>query len=175
MKRTVVALAALAAVSGAAFQPPARAPLPNYDRRTRNAAAVPDAIAPEHAAAVASLKTRVPQLEVKRSKVLGAPNFFSSRASFLTGPDAQGLAVLPATASAFAKSDPHRAAKAFLNEHSALLGYGAEALNGTRVSREHVGSHNGMRTVVWQQELNGIPVFEAIVIAHITQRGELVN
>src|SRR6185503_4389167 len=163
------------AISGAAFQPPAQAPLPNYDRRTRNAAAVPDAIAPEHAVAINSLKTRVPQLEVKRSKVSGAPNFFSSHASFLTGPDAQGLAVLPATSAGFAKSDPHRAVKAFLNEHSALLGYGAEALNGARVSREYVGAHNGLRTVVWQQELNGIPVFEAITMGHITRNGELVN
>ncbi len=175
MKRTVVALAALVAISGAAFQPPVLAPLPNYDRRTQRAAAVPDAIAPEHAAAVNSLKTRVPQLEVKRSKVFGAPNFFSSRASFLTGPDAQGLAVLPATAAGFPQNDPHRAVKAFLNEHSAMLGYGAEALNGTRISREYVGTHNGLRTVVWQQDFNGIPVFDAIVIAHVTRRGELVN
>ncbi|HEY0552212.1 MAG TPA: hypothetical protein VGF13_21605, partial [Verrucomicrobiae bacterium] len=175
MKRTVVALAALAAISGAAFQPPAQAPLPNYDRRTRNAAAVPDAIAPEHVVALNSLKARVPQLEVKRSKVSGAPNFFSSHASFLTGPDAQGLAVRPATSAGFAKSDPHRAVKAFLNEHSALLGYGPEALNGARISREYVGAHNGLRTVVWQQELNGISVLDAIVIAHVTQRGELVN
>src|SRR5215213_4084635 len=109
MKRTVVALAALAAISGAAFQPPAQAPLPNYDRRTRHAAMVPDAIAPEHAAAINSLKTRVPQLEVKHSKVFGTPNFFSSHASFLTGPDVQGRAVLPATSAGFAKSDPHRA------------------------------------------------------------------
>ena len=175
MKRTVVALAALAAVSAAAFQEPAKAPVPNYDRRTQHAAAVPDAIAPEHATAVNSLKTRVPQLEVKRSKVSGAPNFFSSRSSFLTGPDAQGLAVLPATAAGIAPGDPNRAVKAFLNEHSGMLGYGAEALHGARISREHVGPHNGLRTIVWQQELNDIQVFEAIVIAHVSRRGELVN
>src|SRR5882672_7293785 len=116
MKRTLVTLTALAAISGAAFQPPARAPLPNFDRRTDRAPAV-NTVAPEHTAAVDSLKARVPQLEVTSSEVLKSPNFFSSRAGFLTGPDAQGLGVLPATAQAIPVDDPHRAIKAFLNEH----------------------------------------------------------
>ena len=175
MKRTVVVFSALLAVAAAAFQPPARAPLPNFDQRTDGAGAVPDTIAPEHAAAVQSLQSRVPQLQVKRSKVLNAPNFFSSGAGFLTGPDAQGLAVRPEIAQAIPAGDPHRAVKAFLNEHASLMGYGAEALNGARISREHTGAHNGLHTVVWQQELNGLAVFDGILMAHVTQRGELVN
>jgi uncharacterized repeat protein (TIGR01451 family) len=173
MKRTLVALSALLAITVSAFQPSAKAPLPNFDRRTDGVAAA--AIAPEHAAAVEQLKRRIPQLEVTASKVLKSPDFFSSRAGFLTGPDAEGLGVLPATAQGIPKGDPHRAINAFLNEHSALLGYGAEALNGARISREYVGAHNGLRTVIWQQELNGIPVFEAITMGHITRNGELVN
>jgi len=173
MKRTLVALSALLAISGGAFQPSPKAPVPNFDRRTDGAAAA--AIAPEHAAAVVQLKTRVPQLEVTASRLLKSPDFFSSRAGFLTGPDAEGLAVRSATAQAIPQNDPHRAIKAFLNEHSALLGYGAEALNGARISREYVGAHNGLRTVIWQQELNGISVFEAITMGHVTRNGELVN
>src|SRR3954471_1226678 len=111
MKRTLVAFAALAAVSGAAFQPPAHAPLPNFDRRTDRAPVV-DVVAPEHAAAVDSLKARVPQLEVTTSDILKSPNFFLSRAGFLTGPNAQGLAVSPETAQAIAPNDPHRPIKA---------------------------------------------------------------
>ena len=122
MKRTLVALVALFAMASQALQPPAHAPLPNFDIRTANAAAVPENIAPEHAGAVASLKTRVPLLAVKRSKVLGTPGFFSSRESFLTGPDGEGLAVTAAGAQAFGKNDPHRAVKAFLSEHAAMLG-----------------------------------------------------
>ena len=175
MKRIVVALVALVAVTGFALQKPVHAPLPNFDVRTDHAAAVPGTVAPEHAAAVDGLKSRVPLLEVKRSKVLGAPVFFSSRESFLTGPDGQGLAVSEVSAGAFGKNDPHRAVKAFLQENASLFGYGAEVLGTATVSRDYVTAHNGVRTVIWQQELEGIPVYGAILMGHITSRGELVN
>jgi len=32
-----------------------------------------------------------------------------------------------------------------------------------------------MRTVVWEQQVDEIPVFEAIFISHTTSKGELVN
>src|SRR5262249_244981 len=35
--------------------------------------------------------------------------------------------------------------------------------------------HNGLRTVVWQQQLDGIPVFESVLIGNTTKRGELVS
>ncbi len=175
MKRTLVAVSALLAVSALAVLPPGRAPLPNLDRRASRAANLPNEVAPEQAVAVSALRSRVPGLKVTRSVVLGSPVFFSSTDALLTGPDAQGLGVLPATAQGIPSNDPHRAVKAFLNEHAGLIGYNASALTGARVSRDYVATHNGMRTVVWQQELNGLPVFEAITMGHITSQGELVN
>ena len=172
MKRIFIALSFAMALSAVAFQPSARAPLPNFDRRTDGAAG---GLAPGQRQAVNELKARVPELEVTHSKLLRAPDFFSSRAGFLTGPDAAGLGVLPATAQAIPAADPHRAVKAFLNEHAALFGYDASALADARVTRDYVTAHNGLRTVVWQQQLNGIPVFEAITMGHITRNGELVN
>ncbi|MFZ2644495.1 MAG: M36 family metallopeptidase, partial [Verrucomicrobiia bacterium] len=62
-----------------------------------------------------------------------------------------------------------------MNEHSALFGHGAEVLANVRVKRDYVTPHNGMNTVVWQQELDGIAVFDGVLMAHTTQRGELVN
>jgi uncharacterized repeat protein (TIGR01451 family) len=175
MKRILIAVVVLGAISASAFKLPEKATLPNFDRRTDNAAAVPARVAPEHAQAVANLKARVPQLEVTRSKVMNAPNFFSSSGSFLTEADGMGLSVSPATAQAFAQNDPHRAVKAFLDEHAALIGYGAEALNGAEVRREYVAAHNGLRTVIWQQSVENIAVFDAITMGHITRNGELVN
>ena len=175
MKRILVAVSALLAVSASAILPPGRAPLPNFDVRAPQAADGPEAVALEHLPAVSALQARVPQLKVTRSQVLNTPSFFSSSSGFLTGPDAQGLGVLPATAQGIPANDPHRAVKAFMTEHAALIGYGADALTGARVNRDYVGAHNGMRTVVWQQELNGIPLFDAITMGHITSRGELVN
>jgi hypothetical protein len=43
------------------------------------------------------------------------------------------------------------------------------------VEREFVCQNNGMRTVVWQQRLNDIPVFEATFKGSITRSGRLVN
>ncbi|MDB6110653.1 MAG: hypothetical protein JWR69_2403, partial [Pedosphaera sp.] len=73
--------------------------------------------------------------------------------------------------------DPHRIAKAFLREHSGLFGYGAEALDDSqaRVKREFTTQHNGMTTVVWEQSVDGVPVFEALLTAHTTRQGELVS
>src|SRR5688572_33417642 len=115
MKRTLIAMSALLAVSAMAFQHPAHEPLPNFDRRTDHAGAVPTRIAPQHEQAVTDLKARVSQLEVTDSKVVGHPNFFSSPDGFLTGPNAEGLGVLPASAQAIPANDRHRAIKAFLN------------------------------------------------------------
>ncbi len=175
MKRTCIAALVVLAIPAFAFKTPERAPLPNFDRRTEHAAAVVNAFAPEQAQAIAALQERVPQLEVTRSKVLNSPHFFSSHAAFLTGPNAEGLGVLPATAQALPGGDPHRAIKAFLNEHAGLIGYGAEVLNGAEVRREYVTAHNGLRTVIWQQQVENIPVFDAITMGHITKNGELVN
>lgn len=174
MKRTVVVLASVAAVSVMAFQHPEHAELPNFDRRTDGAPAV-RSVAPVHADAVSALKSRVPNLEVTTSRVLGKPAFFSARDSFLTGSNAEGKAVQANSARALKSDDPHRAVKAFLNEHSALVGYGAEALDQAVMRRDYVTRHNGMRTVIWQQQAEGIQVFDAITMGHITRDGELVN
>jgi len=80
-----------------------------------------------------------------------------------------------ASLSAFQANDTNRATKAFLREHSKLFGHGAEALEQARISREFVTAHNGMRTVVWEQQVDEVPVFEALLISHTTAKGELVN
>ena len=174
MKRILVAVSALLAVSALAVLPSRRTPLSNFDVRAPQAAGSEE-VAPEHTPAVQALQARVPQLKVTRSQVLNTPSFFSSSTSFLTGPDAQGLGVLPVTAQGIPANDPHRAVKAFMTEHAGLIGYGPGVLDGARISRDYVGAHNGMRTVIWQQELNNIPVFDAITMGHITSQGELVN
>src|SRR5439155_4189704 len=50
-----------------------------------------------------------------------------------------------------------------------------EALSGAKVSRDTVGAHNGLKTIVWQQHLENIPVFEAVLIGNISKNGELVS
>ena len=159
------------ALNSLALVQPERPMLPDFDRRLADRPGA-TALAPSVAA---DLKARVPDLQITVDKVLGVPNFFSSRAGFLTGPDGAGLGVKASSLQGFAADDPHRAIKAFLNEHAGLLGYGAEALGSAVINRDYVTDHNGLRTVVWQQQLDGISVFQAIVMGHVTKQGELVN
>ncbi|MGC3988228.1 MAG: hypothetical protein QM796_00820 [Chthoniobacteraceae bacterium] len=80
-----------------------------------------------------------------------------------------------ATALAIPVTDADRPIKAFLNEHQGLFGYGAEALSTARVKRNEVSRTNGMRVVVWEQMLDGIPVFDGLMKACVTKAGELIN
>jgi alpha-tubulin suppressor-like RCC1 family protein len=147
-----------------------------FDQRIRpEAAAQAGYVPPDRAEALAALRARLPTASVAFDEVVGAPKFVAARDGFLTGPNGRGRGVPDAGVPGIRPDDPHRAIKAFLAEHRALFRHGPEALERARVKREFVTAHNGMKTLVWQQELNGIPVFEALLIAHTTRRDELVN
>lgn len=107
--------------------------------------------------------------------VLGRPDFLSVRNGFLTGPQGQDRGVSSTAATAFLPEDPHRAIRAFLEEHRALLSHGPEVLETAVLRRDYVTAHNGLRTVCWEQQLDGIPVYGSILMGHLTKRGELVN
>ena len=156
--------------------------LPNLDRRSEHlrsdnvfqAAAAPQA----RAEAETTLRVRLPELEVERHKVTRSPKWVSARDGFLTGKNGVGRgagANFIAAAAGLRADDPNRVAKAFVNEHAALFGHDASALERAAVRRNYVTEHNGMRTTVWHQEHEGIEVFEAVFIAHTTKDGELVN
>jgi hypothetical protein len=81
--------------------------------------------------------------------------------------------VSEATAQMFDPKDPDRPVKAFLQEYQTLFGFGPEALDDANVQRDYVSAGNGARTVVWQQQVTGVPVFNALLIGHITPAGEL--
>lgn len=134
----------------------------------------PEEFRREHQDDLAELRAQVPNAAVDFDEITGAPKLISAQDGFLTGAAGQGRAVSGITATLFA-ADPDQAAKAFLQEHNSLFGHGAEALDNAWIRRETVGPHNGLRTVVWQQQAASIPIFEAVLIAHTTRGGELVN
>jgi uncharacterized repeat protein (TIGR01451 family) len=169
-------LLCLPALQGSAFHPPAHEVLPNLDRRPRSevvTAAASSESAVAHAA-LAALKTSTPDVRVTvgdRPEV----KWIRAERGFLTGPGGQGRSVSGATLATFATNETHLPTKAFVREHAALFGFGPEVLAQARVKREFVTPHNGLQTVVWQQELDGIAIFESVFISHTTKRGELVN
>ena len=121
--------------------------------------------------AAEKLATLVPGGRADFDSQLGTPHFIASTESFLTGPGGRGLA-MPDHAPG---GDAPEIVRAFLDRHSALFGHGAEVLDGARTARDYVTEHNQLRTMVWQQQHQGIRIFEATLQAHVTSRGELVN
>jgi hypothetical protein len=168
----LLVLPLLSARNGLAFQPPERPGLPDIDRRGGGAAV---AAARERQVAVAELRAQVAGVGIDFNEVVGGPKWVRSRNGYLSGPGGEGKGISAAVAAGYGTNDPHRAVKAFLQEHRALFGHGPEALAAARTYREYVTPHNGMRTTLWQQELDGIEVYEAVFAAHTAKRGELIG
>ena len=158
--------------SAMAFWAPNGPELPNFDKR---AVGADSAAAIERAPAKSALQARVPELQVYFDEHLGTPKWIVAGSGFLSGPGASGLTISPQTAALYATNDTYRATKAFVQEHQGLFGFGPEILSTARVTEDAITAHNGMRTVVWEQDLDGIPIFEALLISHTTKREELVN
>ncbi|MEK0447189.1 MAG: hypothetical protein RLZZ399_2510, partial [Verrucomicrobiota bacterium] len=114
-------------------------------------------------AALEALQSRIPGVNVQFDALSGAANHVMAPGRFLTGPSAAG-------------EDPYATLRRFVEENAALFGHDAEALGrAVRVTREDVSAHNGMRSVVWQQEVDGVPVYNTILRASLTKTGELVT
>ena len=160
--------------SGLAFLPPANPPLPNFDKRQKQAPQ-PAALPADQAAAVAELRAQLPNLTVDFEPVTGSPKSVSAVEEFLSGAGGKGKAISASGLAGIAVDDPYRITKAFLQDHRRLFGFGPEALDNARITREFVTAHNGLRTVVWEQQAEGIAVFEAVLISHTTSKSELVN
>ena len=174
-----VVVAVLTATFGAV--PVARAVLPAAHPSTipnvdvRKGFAQPPAATASRDAGAAKLQNSVPGVEVSYDSLLGTPRFVRSRNGFLTGQNGVGGGVTALSRSSTYLGDADRPVKLFLDENAGLYGFGSEALAGAQKTRDAVGKSNGLRTVVWEQQLNGLPVFDAKLVANITQQGELVS
>lgn len=154
--------------------------LPNFDIRPTVAVSEVTAKAdtsgtPKAVAAIETLQSRVRNVQVDRSAITGAPVFIRSTDQFLTGPAGRGGANNDAQLQAIPASDPHRAVKAFIDSRTDLFGHNSSILDSTRIRRDYVTAHSQMRTVVLEQQLDGIPIFEAFLQAHLTGKDELIN
>ena len=139
---------------------PLHARLPNFDKRQKTEPS------PERRAAAERLKTRGAGVAVQFDEVTGSPKHVVSRFGRLDNlAKPQGIG--PAEA--------HSEVKAFVRAHGDLFGHGAEALERARVRRQSTNRRSGARTVVWEQQLDGIPVFEGVFIAHTARDGEVAS
>ncbi|MCS6244267.1 MAG: M36 family metallopeptidase [Opitutus sp.] len=132
--------------------------LPNLD--TRIATAVRGEA--QRQRALAALRTKIRGVEVQFDPVTGAPNYIMAPGRFLQPAPAQ-------------PGDVYASVRGFVNEHADLFGHDATTINDSRMTREDVTAHNGMRTVVWQQQVDGIPVYNTVLKANLTRDGALVT
>lgn len=143
-------------LAATAFHEPQQPQLPNFDRRPAN-----HVVQAERAKAAADLKHQVHRAEVEFHPITGSVKQVGSTERFLTAPK-KG-------------NDPYGPTKSFLDSNRVLFGHGSEVLATAPVKREFVTEHNQMRTVVWEQQVDGIAVFEGLLISHTSRNGELVN
>ena len=133
----------------------------NLDRREALAVT-----AAERLAALADLRARVPGVDVRFDPITGSANHVMAAGKFLT----------PAAAVADpANGDFYGPVRRFVDENAALFGHGADVLQGARMTREDVTAHNGMRSVVWQQQVDAVPLYNTILRASLTRNGELIT
>lgn len=129
--------------------------------------------------ALSRLARRIPAVIVDFDDIVASPKFVFNSEGFLSGPDDEEAISRPEIkvvgGLARAPADPHRPVKRFLDENADLFGYDSRILADARITRDYVTEHSGMRTVVWMQELGGIPVFEGVLYGNITKNGELVS
>ncbi|HEY1048424.1 MAG TPA: M36 family metallopeptidase, partial [Prosthecobacter sp.] len=116
---------------------------------------------PDRLQALASLRADIPGTTVEFDPITGAPSQIQATGRFLTGRNA-GLAARDVVG-------------AFIDQHAALFGHDSSVLKSARVTREDVTQHSGMSTVVWNQEVAGVPLFKTILKASLTKHGELIT
>ena len=148
-----------------------KVPLPDFDRRPGEKTAGPELGGQGRQAAVRNLAGE-PPIKVDFDKILGAPRLISTEQGFLRPAEKTGP---PGPIQALSERDPYRGVKSFVRDHGVLFGHGPDVLESARIQREYVTAHSGLRTVTWEQQLDGVPVFEGLFTANLSRGGDLVN
>ncbi len=157
---------------------PEHGSLTNIDKRITGQARAD--LGPERTVALNRVRARIPDIQIDFDEIVGSPKWIRSRRGFLTSPRQNGGVIPPRNPGVRIPmpdrtDDRHAPVKEFLDRHADLFEHGSEVLNDARITGEFVSAHNGLRTIVWQQQLENLPVFQSALIGHITAKGELVN
>lgn len=150
--------------------------MPDFDKRQeqQQVAAKGQPVRADKKGAVERLQRALPQAKADFDAITGSPRSVRARDGYLSGRAGKGRGISENVAATIPANDPHHATKAFVKEHRELFGHGPEALENARVKRDYVTSHNGLKTTVWEQEVDGIAVFDGTLLANTTRDGELV-
>lgn len=146
------------------------APGPDVDKRVERLAK-PRTLSAQQVEATERLRRKLPHAEVEVDPLLGSPKLLRAKEGLLTGPRGEG-AILPKGLAD--RNDRDGVVRGVLNEYPDLFGHDAEALDSAKRQRDYITPHNGMRTVVWEQHVDDIPVYESVLVANLTKNDELI-
>ncbi len=109
-------------------------------------------------AALGSLRTVLPGVRVDFDLITGGPTEIMAVGKFLGAPG-------------------DMAVERFVDANRDLFAHSSAVLKpgNSRITREDTSAHNGMKTLVWQQELDGIPFFQTILRANLSRDGALIT
>lgn len=124
--------------------------------------------------ALARLRNHVPGAKASFDQLVGTPRFLVRERGFLTEAGGAGAGISPEHFQGVAPADPHRVVKAFLNAHAGMFGHDASALSNAVVERDAEVGPARLRTTIWRQQVDGIPVFDGVFVAHQTREEALV-
>ncbi len=158
------------ALTSVAFRHPSSPPLPNMDARPR--ATGVDTVERK---AIMALREMAPEVMIELDPSTRSVTHVKAQNGFLAQADEAGRAVGEEALRATSKNDPHRATKAFLRQHRQLFRHGPEALDSAAIKRNFLNKKNRFRTVVWEQRVEEVPVFDGLFISHTTAQGDLVS
>jgi Fungalysin metallopeptidase (M36) len=112
--------------------------------------------------AVEKLRRELPGVEVQFDAITNGPSHIMAVGRVLAPAGAAGGAAEKVTGQ-------------FIDAHADLFGHGGAVLQDARVTRDDVTEHSGLVTRVWQQQLDGVPLYQTILKANLTRRGELLT
>lgn len=164
--------------SGLAWMPDVRALLPRPqgsalpDLDLRGTPGLSPVERAQRESGLVRMQQSLPGVRVDFDPVVGSARFVRRTTGFLTPPVGNWFGP---SAAALAPGDPEITVRAFLDAHRDVFGHGGEVLDHARRVRDTVSPHSGLRTIVWQQELAGLPLFEADLVANLTRDGALVS
>ncbi|MBL9116241.1 MAG: M36 family metallopeptidase [Verrucomicrobiaceae bacterium] len=119
-------------------------------------------LAANRLAEVEQMKNDIPGVQVSFDELTGSPSRIQATGRFLTGPAAAGMT-------------PREIIESFIQRYPLVFGHGPAVMAQTRVQRDDKSSHGKMQTLVWNQEVEGIPLYRTTFQANLAANGEIIT
>ncbi|HEY3243433.1 MAG TPA: M36 family metallopeptidase [Phycisphaerae bacterium] len=113
--------------------------------------------------AAADLAAHVAGVRIDYDDVLDTPQYIGSPLRLLTDKPADR------------PLDAKRIVAGFVRDHADIVGIVPDELSAAVMERDFFTQHNGVRHFTYQQQIDGIDIFQAFVRTSVTPAGEIVN